>query len=33
MNITGECYDKATDKDRSKFPNPAPKKIIEQRLD
>ena len=33
MNITGECYDKATDADRSKFPNPAPKKIIEERLD
>lgn len=33
MNIAGECYDKATDEDRSKFPNPAPKKIIEERLD
>jgi len=33
MNIAGECYDKATDEDRNKFPNPAPKKIIEERLD
>ena len=33
MNIAGECYDKATDEDRKKFPNPAPKKIIEERLD
>lgn len=33
MNIAGECYDKATDEDRNKFPNPAPKKVIEERLD
>lgn len=33
MNIVGECYDKATAEDRNKFPNPAPKKIIEERLD
>lgn len=33
MSILGECYDKATDQDRSKFPNPAPKKVIEQKLD
>ncbi|MEN0038027.1 MAG: hypothetical protein AAGC78_13215 [Cellvibrio sp.] len=33
MNIAGECYDKATDEDRKKFPNPEPKKVIEERLD
>lgn len=33
MNIVGECYDKATAADRTKFPNPEPKKIVEERLD
>lgn len=33
MNITGECYDQATDADRQAFPNPAPKKVIEETLD
>ncbi len=33
MSILGECYDKATDEDRVKFPNPAPKKVIEEKLD
>ncbi len=33
MNILGECYDKATAEDRTKFPNPAPKKIVEEKLD
>lgn len=33
MNITGECYDKATDAERTQFPNPQPKKVIEERLD
>lgn len=33
MNILGECYDIATDEDREKFPNPAPKKVVEERLD
>lgn len=33
MSILGECYDKATDEDRNKFPNPAPKKVIEETLD
>ena len=33
MNILGDCYDKATDADRTKFPNPEPKKIVEEKLD
>jgi len=33
MNITGECYDKATDAERTQFPNPEAKKVVEERLD
>ena len=33
MNIVGECYDKATETDRANFPNPEPKKVVEERLD
>jgi len=33
MNIVGECYDKATENDRANFPNPEPKKVVEERLD
>jgi len=32
MNIQGECYDKATDAERKQFPNPQPKKVVEERL-
>lgn len=33
MSILGECYDKATNEDRINFPNPAPKKVIEETLE
>jgi len=33
MNIVGECTEKATEEDRQTFPNPPPKKVIEERLD
>ena len=33
MNILGECYDKATEADRTNFPNPESKKVVEEWLD
>lgn len=33
ISIQGQCQEKATDVDREKFPNPEPKKVVEERLD
>ena len=33
ISVQGQCQEKATDVDREKFPNPEPKKVVEERLD